>query len=1158
MDSLSVSESRVLSLRPFIIRQSLNIRRDSIVVDSSFYAINHRYGQILLDSTYFQIGDLLTLRYKVLPLVIRDEYYRRRIKPFNPDSAFLGGVVEEYLASLEVEEFSLFGDSKLERSGSITRGFTAGNSRDVSLQSGMRIQLAGEVSEGVNLKAVLSDEDTPIQPEGTTQRLREFDKVFMQLESSQGSATLGDYDLRFSNTDYAPFRRKQTGIALQGNLPDIPGSFIGDGSVVVAGAASKGIFQAQTLVALDGVQGPYRLEGKEGERFIIVIAGTERIYIDGELLIRGESNDYIIDYAQGEIHFSSKRLVTQEMRINVEFEYTTNRFTRTLLGSQATLNLWQRSDGSERATFRTTVLREADSRAFSAELGLTAADDSLLQFAGDSIPQRPGEERVEFDPEANYVQYVRADTMMAGQQVEIFLPLSDTTDVSEVYRVNFSRVTTGTGSYIRVGRKVNGVVFEWVGDGGNYLPVRVLPKPKLQQLVDFRADIEPIKGLQFYGEFAQSTNDLNRVSDIDSEDDLGIALVGGAKILPVDLAYGDFNIARFSAELKTNSRDRYFESFDRTRDVEYSRKWNLGTSFSATGPITDAQESETSFSTRMEFTERSHLNAEIGRLSLGDIFNGSRLGIGFETREARLPETIYKLDLIDSKDNFGQSIDGRWFRQKLRMNRSLMGGRVIPNFEFESENRSQKLLDGNDVGNFSPLSLTFTEIRPGVTVDFSSWSLTGSYELRSDQGVIEGELLDRSTSNTLSIETDIKPHRNLSTNATLGYRNRQFSDRYRIDQNEKDGASLAFRWTSRFTPFKRSIQADWRYEALTEKTPTLQETYIRTGTEFGEFVWVDANEDGILQIDEFIRETTPLEGSYIRSFVPSDELQSVINVQSRFRFTLDPRRLWKSDSDGLRRLLSFVWTQSLFDFQVKSSEQEISKIYVPDYFAILGDSTTVNGRLRLEQRVELFKGIPDYGVRLFVSRIESANNLAAGREGRENSRARIELEFKPSSKYGFKLLTERSVNASESNFASRVFRITANTFNPEFWINYKKQLQISLGISYSDKDNSSLASETKGARLIKLPLQLRYNRNTKMQISGRFETSDIVVEGDDPFGQAAFELTDGRGAGRSYLWNLQGQYLISQMVRASLLYDGRSPQDAPTIHNVRMQVSLIF
>ena len=179
---------------------------------------------------------------------------------------------------------------------------------------------------------MLTDESTPIQPDGTTQRLNEFDRVFIQLSSKQGRATLGDYDLAFEGTEFGTFNRKLQGVSLQGNLPDTEGTLFGGGVVTVSGATSRGIFNAQQVQAQEGVQGPYRLQGREGEQFIIVIAGSERVYIDGVLMTRGERNDYTIDYATGEVTFTSSRLIAEDTRVNVEFEYTTNRFTPNAVG----------------------------------------------------------------------------------------------------------------------------------------------------------------------------------------------------------------------------------------------------------------------------------------------------------------------------------------------------------------------------------------------------------------------------------------------------------------------------------------------------------------------------------------------------------------------------------------------------------------------------------------------------------------------------------------------------------------------------------------------------------------------------------------------------------------------------------------------------------
>jgi len=54
------------------------------------------------------------------------------------------------------------------------------------------------------------------------------------------------------------------------------------GTVSVTGATAKGKFNTNQFQGMDGVQGPYRLTGKNGEQQFIVIAGSEHVYIDGQ------------------------------------------------------------------------------------------------------------------------------------------------------------------------------------------------------------------------------------------------------------------------------------------------------------------------------------------------------------------------------------------------------------------------------------------------------------------------------------------------------------------------------------------------------------------------------------------------------------------------------------------------------------------------------------------------------------------------------------------------------------------------------------------------------------------------------------------------------------------------------------------------------------
>ena len=1152
-DTLVVTPTSEFALAPFILPGSESIRLDGRPLFSEEYRMDYRNGRLWLLAPISGPDSRVFVSYRTFPFALKDVYRRRSIVQVEGrDTTFATASIRE--ERRRNESADPFAGLNLRRSGSITRGILAGNNRDATVESGLRLQLSGEVVEGVTVRAVLSDKNTPILPEGTTQRLNEFDKVFIELEAKQGKAQLGDFDVAFQGGTFGRLTRKLQGVSVTGNLP--PVSSFGGGTVSAVGATARGIFRSQDVPPIDGIQGPYRLEGANGERFIIVVPGSEVVYLDGKRLVRGEINDYTIDYATGEVTFTPRNLITSDRRITVEFQYTTNQFTRTLIGSNIDLGFAPRQDGTRRFRLGATYIREADSEQFEEEFGFTSEDSLLVKQSGDAPAMRTGAERVEFDPEASFVQYVREARLAPDGSVDtVFVALEGApSDSVAVYRVRFTRVGVGMGRYVRVGRSVNGILYEYRGPGlGEYEPVRLLPKPKLQQLFDLRASFEPVRGLEVFGEWANSRNDRNLLSNLDDEDDVDDALLGGVRLHPLPLVLGEQNLGQVSFSFNRRATGAFFKSFDRTRPVEFGRKWNLLTrSVDATGGVL-ASDNELVDEGMIRYapTSQTSFDGEWGRIALGDTFTGVRRAFAVHSEEGRLPHAEATIEHIDSRDETAGE-GGVWLRSLVNVRKPLFGSRLVPRFEVEQERREQNVL-GTD--SLVASSFSFVEVRPGVSWISEKTEFGAMVERRTERLWAEGALRDAAAATTFQTNVSFRPSATFSTNANLGYRVRRFKEFFRVHQKRENTESVVLRWNMDAKPFKRGVRLNWFYDAQTERTPLLQEIYVRTGPELGQFVWEDDNGNGVIEVDEFIPERVPDEGTYVRTFIPSDSLTSVISVQARVRVVVEPEKWVGKDARGWRRWLAHISTRTVVEVQEKSRDPELRQIYLLNLRRFRDPLNTLNGRLRIAQDITLFRTSTKYGLDLGFTQVRGLTELAAGEETRFLSVWRMEGRYRPARRWNLRLKSSRERNRVLSEaFASRRYDITRTTVEPRVAYQPSPSTHLAVGLALASNDD---ALGTRSADVLRVPVEARYHFVQRFQLTARFEAARVSLKGDAQ-GLALFELTDGRGPGTSYLWGVSGQYALNRFLRASFSYDGRAPSGAPVLHTVRMQLSAVF
>ncbi len=329
---------------------------------------------------------------------------------------------------------------------------------------------------------------------------------------------------------------------------------------------AKGKYTRYTFSGTEGNQGPYRLKGDNNETFIIVLAGTERVYIDGMLMKRGEDQDYVIDYNTAELRFTQKRLITQYSRISVEYEYSDRNYSRSLLYLN---NEFRRN----KLALRVNFYSEQDSRNQPLLQELDDEQKRFLSNIGDNLQDAfyPNVDSLGFNP--NEIRYKKTDSL--GYTIYVYSVNPD----SAVYRLGFTQVGAGKGNYVQANTIANGKVFTWVAPAGgipqgDYEPIVLLITPKKSQLLTYAADYELSAQTKLSFEGAFSNQDQNLYSSLGNADNTGFAsrtTLSNKKMLRKD----SLRTLNWASSVAVEFTDKNFRPLERYRPVEFEREFNI-------------------------------------------------------------------------------------------------------------------------------------------------------------------------------------------------------------------------------------------------------------------------------------------------------------------------------------------------------------------------------------------------------------------------------------------------------------------------------------------------------------------------------------------------------------------------------------------------------
>ena len=1098
IDSVSINPSHF---------KVFNLKNEEI--DSTLYQIDFPTSTLVLKDSLVAQQDSLQIEYREYPEFLTKRYYQ-----FDPKRIVEGGLNQRMYTMGEKSRNRNFTPFEgLNTSGSISRGITTGTNQNTVLDSELDLQITGKIAPNVSLRASIQDSNIPIQESGYSQNLDEFDQIFIELYGKNWNIRAGDVDLVQDDSYFASFTKKVQGLSVgakinpKGNSTD----------VYAAGALVRGVFTRNQFQGQEGNQGPYKLTGPNGELYTLIVSGSEAVFVNGIQLQRGENEDYIIDYNAGEIIFNATFPITSEMRITVEFQYSDRNFSRVVAMGGG-------KHYSEKLTIGGFLYSENDLRNQPLQQNLSNEQEQVLAAAGDNQDEMVAPSAVPDTFDENKVLY--RQEIINGEEVYIY----SNNPEDELFNVRFSLVGANQGDYVLTNASAVSRIYEYVPPvngipQGNYAPVTQLFAPTRLQIGVVNGTYNPSAKTSVGFELAGSKNDENLFSDLDDDDNDGFAgrLQAKQNVITSEIntldAFGTVNFIQ-----------QNYQSVERLYNVEFTRDWNLPTLVEGNQSYVD---------TGLEFNSKNHGTARYSfqKLDYSENYSGARqlLQSNLKFGKLRLQASG---SYLTSK---GELYDSEFLRAYT--NAIYDFGKVWTGTRISLEDNQQTDKETEELTGISQKFNSY-EVYTGVGDSTNVYAEVG-YRYRVNDSLRNGSLERVNTSNNYYLKSRLI---NSEKTKLAVFAN------FRTLKNEledvPDEQSLNSRVQYTQFLFNRIVNLNTLYETNSGTLPQQEFTYVEVNAGEGQYTWIDYNENGVQELEEFETAAYPDEATYIRVLLPNQIF--IRTHQNKFSQIVTLNFQQWSNEEKTKKFLSHFYNQTsyLIDRKIERNGDNFDL----NPFNETDDELAVN--LNFRNTIFFNRGRQHYTTSYSYISTRNKNLLSTGLQ--ENKIESHQLNFNHKFQESWLVSLQNKWNQTKStaeNFENRNYNIDGLTLNPE--LSYLLSQNTRFSVFYEFQQQKNQLGDLEELHQNKLGASFTFTNAQKYSLNGEFNYIYNEFDG-SAFSPVAYQMLQGLQPDKNYTWSLLAQKKITDYLDLNFSYFGRKSESSNTIHTGTVQLRAYF
>ena len=1040
----------------------------------------------------------------------------------------------EFNAGVVGEQKGIFNFGTLRAEGSLGRQIAFGNSQDAVVNSTLNLQLNGILGDSIEIQAAITDNNIPIQPDGTTQQLNEFDQVYLQFKKRGWQLNLGDIDIRENKDYFLNFYKRLQGISFRTENV-ISGNILS--RTLASGSIAKGKFNSQLIQALEGNQGPYRLKGANNEFFFIVLANTERVFIDGVPQQRGEDQDYVINYNTAEITFTPRKMITKDSRIQVDFEYS----DRNYLNSNIFLS--QELDINQKLKFRLGFLNNSDAKNSQINQVLSTEQKQFLANLGDSIKSA-------FYPTATLDTFNAGKILYEkvyfnpGPGLDSFYRYSTNPALAK-YSLGFSDVGQGNGNYVPDLNGTNGKVYKFIMPvagvrQGSFEPAAILVTPKKQQVLNLAADYLIHKNTLLKAEVATSNNDVNTFSQKGNGDDRGWA----AKIqLNNSTAISSKNKLQLSTAIGYEYVQDKFRPLERLRAVEFSRDWGL--------PFNPVPATENILKASAGIRDQSNHSVvyEFVNYHRSDDYTGNRQSL---VHTGKLHGWQFNNRFVVT--GFNTAINkGKFFRPVLDINKQfkkINDWRLGFRYALERNTDRSKAVDTLTANAFS-----FDTYSVYVKSDEKKRNQYGiTFFTRSDKYPVAKEFVRGDRSLNLNLQTELlaNPNRQFYLNTTF----RKLKVMNPGVSKQKEDETILGRAEYVMNEWKGLLNGNVLYEVGAGQEQKRDFVYFEVPAGTGQYAWLDYNNDGVQQLNEFELAAFPDQAKFIRVFTPTNDFIKANYITFNYSLSINPRNLWNAPAlKGLKRFLSRFNLNTSMQIS-KKTVSEGSFQFNPFKYGVQ-DTALISLNTIILNTITFNRFSSNWSMDVSNLRNSGQTLLTYGYESRKLNDWSIKWRWNLNKSFSLNINARKGINGLFTpQFNNRNYHLETYSMEPGITLIKGTTFRVVTSYQFDSKKNQPLYGNEKSISN-SLNIESKYNILQNSFIMGKFTFNNIKYK--FPANTTvSYIMLDGLLPGSNYLWAVSFSKRLLNNIELSFQYDGRKPGASRTVHTGRAGMTALF